>query len=72
MKKTGLLLTFLVITTFVYGYDSGIALVTEKGMNMQVFVNGKLYNKNPGKFVRVHTALRASRGRRRLNDWLRQ
>jgi hypothetical protein len=55
MKKTGLLLTFLVITTFVYAYDSGIALVTEKGMSMQVFVNGKLYNKNPGKFVRVRS-----------------
>ena len=37
-------------------YDSGIALVTEKGMNMQVFINGKLYNKNPGKYVRIRSS----------------
>lgn len=42
--------------SIVNGYDSGIALVTEKGMNMQVFVNGKLYNKNPGKFVRIRSS----------------
>lgn len=34
-------------------YISGIAIQTEKSSNMQVFVNGKLYNKVPGKFVRV-------------------
>lgn len=38
-----------------FAYDSGIALLTEKGLNMQVFVNGKLYNKNPGKYVRVRS-----------------
>lgn len=36
-------------------YDSGIALSSEKGITMQVFVNGKLYNKHPGKFVRVRS-----------------
>lgn len=37
-------------------YDSGIAVQTEKGTTMQVYVNGKLYNKQPGKFVRVRSA----------------
>ena len=36
-------------------YDSGIAIQTEKGTSMQVFVNGKLYNRQPGKFVRVRS-----------------
>jgi hypothetical protein len=56
MKKAGFLLTFLVLSTMAFAYDSGIALVTEKGMTMQVFVNGKLYNKNPGSFVRVRSS----------------
>jgi hypothetical protein len=58
MKKTGLLLTLLLVISTVssaWAYDSGIALVTEEGMKMQVFVNGKLYNKNPGKYVRVRS-----------------
>jgi hypothetical protein len=36
-------------------YDSGIAVQTEKGTTMQVYVNGKLYNKQPGKFLRVRS-----------------
>ena len=36
-------------------YDSGIAVQTEKGTTMQVYVNGKLFNKQPGKFVRVRS-----------------
>jgi hypothetical protein len=36
-------------------YDSGIAVQTEKGTPMQVYVNGKLYNKQPGKFLRVRS-----------------
>jgi hypothetical protein len=55
MKKIALLLTFFCIGNIAMAYDSGIALLTEKGTNMQVFVNGKLYNKNPGKFVRVRS-----------------
>jgi hypothetical protein len=34
-------------------YISGIAIQTEKSSNMQVYVNGKLYNKQPNNFVRV-------------------
>jgi hypothetical protein len=56
MKIFGLLLLLNLAFGFgAAGYDSGIALVTDKGMNMQVYVNGKLYNKNPGKFVRVRS-----------------
>ena len=37
-------------------YTSGIAIQSEKGSNIQVFVNGKLYNKYPDKFVRIRSA----------------
>jgi hypothetical protein len=43
----------LVQSVYSFAYISGIAIQTEKSSNMQVFVNGKLYNKVPGKFVRV-------------------
>ena len=54
--KTVMLASLLILSvTVVFGYDSGIAIQTEKGMNMQVYVNGKLYNKQPGKFVRIRS-----------------
>lgn len=34
-------------------YISGIAIQSEKNSNMQVYVNGKLFNKEPGNFVRI-------------------
>lgn len=37
------------------GYTSGIAIQTEKGSNIQVLVNGKLYNKQPENFVRIRS-----------------
>jgi hypothetical protein len=49
------LISFLLCSHLVWAYDSGIAIHTEKGTTMQVFVNGKLYNKQPGKFVRVRS-----------------
>lgn len=55
MKKTVIILFVLAMGFSAQAYDSGIALVTQKGMNMQVYVNGKLYNKNPGTFVRVRS-----------------
>lgn len=45
----------MVFASAVYAYDSGIALLSSKGVEMQVYVNGKLYNKNPGQFVRVRS-----------------
>lgn len=56
MKTTSLLLLLLLGASLkTLAYDSGIALTSEKGINMQVFVNGKLYNKEPGKYVRVRS-----------------
>ncbi len=51
-----LILLFFVTSAYAsFGYDSGIAVQSEKGTTMQVYVNGKLYNKNPEKFVRVRS-----------------
>jgi|GEM_PF-602380 len=55
MKKllvAGLVLMLLSVNE-TFGYNSGIAIQTEKSSNMSVYVNGKLYNKQPGKFVRI-------------------
>ncbi len=49
------LLFFLVGSVPLMAYDSGIAVQTEKGTTMHVYVNGKLYNKQPGKFLRVRS-----------------
>lgn len=51
-------LVFILLITAGYSglaYDSGIAIQTERGTAMQVYVNGKLYNKQPNKFVRVRS-----------------
>lgn len=48
-------LLLLAVNFTVQAYDSGIAVQTEKGTTMQVYVNGKLYNKQPGQFVRVRS-----------------
>lgn len=37
-------------------YDSGIALTTEAGISMQVFINGKKLSKQPGKILRVRSS----------------
>lgn len=51
-----LLFFFLLASSYsIFAYDSGIAVQTEKGTTMQVYVNGKLFNKQPGKFVRVRS-----------------
>src|SRR5262245_35785504 len=53
--KSLLLVLLLVSSLHVLAYDSGIAVQTEKNTTMQVSVNGKLYNKQPGKYVRVRS-----------------
>jgi hypothetical protein len=53
MKKLLVLLLFATVSTYAHAYISGIAIQTDRTSNMQVYVNGKLYNKVPGKFVRI-------------------
>jgi hypothetical protein len=50
------LLLLIGASTSVFAYDSGIAIQTEDRTGILVSVNGKLYNKQPGKVVRVRSA----------------
>ena len=36
-----------------HAYISGIAIQADKRSSIQVYINGKLYNKQPGNFVRI-------------------
>ena len=53
--KNVILLFFIISAYSGFAYDSGIAVQSEKGTTLQVYVNGKLYNKNPEKFVRMRS-----------------
>jgi hypothetical protein len=53
--RTFILLLLITSAQASFAYDSGIAVQSEKGTAMQVYVNGKLYNKKPEKFVRVRS-----------------
>ena len=55
MKTFLLILLLWSAGPLLLAYDSGIAVQTEKNATMHVYVNGKLYNKQPGKFVRVRS-----------------
>lgn len=55
MKVLAIFIMFFSLSISGFAYDSGIAIVNGKGSNMQVYVNGKLYNKTPEKFVRVRS-----------------
>jgi hypothetical protein len=73
LMRALLVLIILGAGTTLYAYDSGIAILSETGTSMQVYVNGKLYNKQPGKYVRV----RSAHGRfhleiKVLNPWNKQ
>ena len=54
MKMFGAV-ALLFISMGVFAYDSGIAVQVEKGATMQVYVNGKLYNKQSGNYLRVRS-----------------
>lgn len=49
----GTLLSVISYSAGAHAYISGIAIQTDKSSNMQVYVNGILFNKEPGKFVRI-------------------
>ena len=53
MRRLIVAVVLLMGSVQAFGYISGIAIQTDKHSNMQVFVNGKLYNKEPGSFVRI-------------------
>jgi hypothetical protein len=53
MKTVLLGALLLVISYHASAYISGIAIQTDRSSNMQVYVNGKLFNKEPGNFVRI-------------------
>ena len=53
MKRLMIALVLATVSLQAHAYISGIAIQTEKHSNLQVYVNGKLYNKQPGKFVRI-------------------
>ena len=55
MKKITFLFLLAVGSIQAVGYDSGIAIQTDKGTSIQVFVNGKLCNKQRGEFVRMRS-----------------
>ncbi len=54
--RTFLLVVTLALASFTANANiSGIAIQTEKASSMQVYVNGKLYNKSPENFVRIRS-----------------
>ncbi|HYG01253.1 MAG TPA: hypothetical protein VD927_02355 [Chryseosolibacter sp.] len=53
MKKIVVVLMLSIISSQAFANISGIAIQSEKDITMQVYVNGKLYNKQPGTFVRI-------------------
>lgn len=53
MKRLGLIALLFISSVSLFGYSSTIAIQTEKNSAMQVYVNGKLYNKQPNSFVRI-------------------
>lgn len=53
MKRAMLILPLLLCSVLVHAYTSGMAISTDKATVVQVFVNGKLYNKTPANFIRI-------------------
>lgn len=53
MKRLALSAVLVISSISLFGYSSTIAIQTEKNSAMQVYVNGKLYNKQPNSFVRI-------------------
>ncbi|MCU0358572.1 MAG: hypothetical protein MUE95_13425 [Cyclobacteriaceae bacterium] len=53
MKKLVFLGILLMSAAIAHAYSSTIAIQTDKNSSMQVYVNGKLYNQQPGNFVRI-------------------
>jgi hypothetical protein len=55
MKKVIILLLLIITSPILFAYTSGIAISSNKSTLVQVFVNGKLYNKAPSNFIRIRS-----------------
>lgn len=55
MKRVFFGLILFLMLAPAYAYLSAISIQTHKASSMQVFVNGKLYNRTPEKFVRIRS-----------------
>ncbi len=53
MKRLMLSFVLISVALSASAYSSTIAIQTDKSSSMQVYVNGKLFNKVPEKFVRI-------------------
>jgi hypothetical protein len=53
MKTLGSIFLLIMIPFASFAYDGVIAVQSDKNVSMQVFVNGKLHNKQEAKMVRV-------------------
>lgn len=53
MKRLILITLLAMSTCYAFAYSSTIAIQTEKSSSMQVYINGKLFNKQPENFVRI-------------------
>jgi hypothetical protein len=55
MKSLAIASLLSLLSVAAWAYDSGIAVQTEKGVSMLLYVNGKLYNKHAENLVRVRS-----------------
>lgn len=55
MKRLSLIFCFVLAVLSVHAYTSGIAISSPKSTVVQVYVNGKLYNKSPANFIRIRS-----------------
>jgi hypothetical protein len=53
MKSVVFSVVLFATTHLLFAYTSGIAISSDKSVVVQVFVNGKLYNKVPSHFIRI-------------------
>lgn len=56
MKKLVLISLLSLTLGSAFGYASSIAIQTSKQSSMQVYINGKLFNKQPENFVRIKSS----------------
>jgi hypothetical protein len=53
MKRVVAVVLLVVCCHWATAYTSGMAFISDKSVVMQVYVNGKLYNKNASNFIRI-------------------